>query len=125
LAGANYPLAFDAAGGRVFVGCRKKPQVVVLDDKTGKEVAGVEIPGDIDDLFYDPKRRSLYAACGEGFLAVLQTKGADRWEVVQRIATGKLARTCLFDAGSGRLYLPVPTPDGKEGPELRVFQARP
>jgi DNA-binding beta-propeller fold protein YncE len=125
LAGANYPLAFDPAAGRVFVGCRKKPQVVVLDAKTGKEVAGVEIPGDIDDLFFDAKRRRLYAACGEGFLAVLQAKGDDGWEVVERVATGKLARTCLFDAGSGRLYLPVPTQEGKEGPELRVYQARP
>jgi DNA-binding beta-propeller fold protein YncE len=125
LAEANYPLAFDAKGGRLFVGCRKKPMVVVLDAKTGKEVASVEIPADIDDLFFDAKRERLYASCGAGFLAVLQRKGADRYEVVERIDTGKLARTCLFDPESGRLYVPVPRQEGKDSLELRVFQAKP
>jgi DNA-binding beta-propeller fold protein YncE len=125
LAEANYPLAFDHKGGRVFVGCRKKPTVVVLDAKSGKEVGGIEIPGDTDDLFYDAKRERLYASCGEGFLAVLQQKGTDQYEVVERVATGKMARTSLFDPGTGRLYVPVPRQGGKDGPELRVFQVKP
>jgi DNA-binding beta-propeller fold protein YncE len=125
LAGANYPLALDAEGGRVFVGCRKGPSVVVLDMKTGKEVASVKIPGDIDDLFYDAKRRHLYASCGEGFLAVVGVKEGGHYEVIERIATGKLARTYLFDPDSGRLYVPVPRLKGKDGPEVRVFRARP
>jgi DNA-binding beta-propeller fold protein YncE len=125
LAEANYPLAFDSKGGRLFVGCRKKPSVVVLDAITGKEVAGIGIPADIDDLFFDAKRERLYASCGAGFLAVLQRKQSDRYDVVERIATGKLARTCLFDPESGRLYVPVPRQEGKNGPELRVYQARP
>jgi DNA-binding beta-propeller fold protein YncE len=125
LATANYPLALDAGDGRLFVGCRKKPMVVILDMKTGKEVASVKIPGDIDDLFHDAKRQRLYAACGEGFLAVLARKHADEYEVVERIATGKLARTCLFDDQSGRLYVPVPGAKGQGGPKLLVFRARP
>jgi DNA-binding beta-propeller fold protein YncE len=125
LAEANFPLALDHKGGRLFVGCRQKPTVVVLDARTGKEVAGIGIPGDIDDLFYDTKRERLYASCGAGFLAVLQRKQADRYEAVERITTGKLARTCLFDAESGRLYVPVPRQKGKDSPELRVFQAKP
>jgi DNA-binding beta-propeller fold protein YncE len=125
LAEANYPLAFDSKGERLFVGCRKKPTVVVVDVKTQKEVAGIAIPGDIDDLFYDTQRDRLYASCGEGFLAVLQRKDADGYEVIERVPTGKLARTCLFDPGSGRLYLPVPRQERTTGPELRVFQAKP
>jgi hypothetical protein len=125
LAEANYPLALDPKGKRLFVGCRKMPTIVALDVKTGKEVAGVAIPSDIDDLFYDAKRERLYAACGEGFLAVLQRKEANRYELVERVATGKLARTCLFDLESGRLYVPVPRQEGKDSPELRVYQARP
>jgi YVTN family beta-propeller protein len=125
LAEANYPLAFDSKSGRLFVGCRKKPTVIVLDSTTGKELASVEIPSDIDDLYYDTKRERLYASCGEGVLAVLQRKEANRYEVVERIATGKLARTCLFASETGRLYVPVPRQEGKENPEIRVFQAKP
>ena len=124
-AGANYPLALDTKGGRVFAGCRKKPMVVVLDAKTGKEVAGTGIPADTDDLFYDAKRERLYASCGEGFLAVLQRQEPYHFAVIDRIPTGKLARTCLFDPETGRLYLPVPRQEGKDNPELRIFQAKP
>jgi hypothetical protein len=125
LAKANYPLAFDTQLGRLFVGCREKPMIVVVDAKTGKEVVGIEIPGDIDDLFYDRKRDRLYASCGEGVLAVIQRKEGDRYEVIERIATGKLARTCLFDAERGLLYVPVPRQPDVTRPELRVFRAMP
>jgi DNA-binding beta-propeller fold protein YncE len=124
LAEANYPLALDAKGGRLFVGCRKKPAVVILDAKTGKEAAGITIPADTDDLFYDADTDRLYASCGEGFLAVIQRKDADGYKVVERLATGKLARTCLFDPGSRRLYLPVPRQNGTAAPELRVFDVK-
>ena len=45
--------------------------------------------------------------------------------LVERISTGKLARTCLFDAERGRLYVPVPRQTDGTSPELRVFQAKP
>jgi DNA-binding beta-propeller fold protein YncE len=121
---ANFSLALDPEGGRVFVGCRKKPGIIVLDLKTGKELAFVKVPEDIDDLFHDAKGGRLYASCGEGFLTVVSLHGKDRYEVTERIATTKEARTCLFDPGAGRLYLAVPREKGKDAPELRVFRAR-
>ncbi len=124
LADRNYPLALDREGGRLFVGCRQKPTVVVLDAKTGKEAGGAEIPGEIDDLFFDARRGRLYAACGEGFLAVLRQAGG-RFEIAEKVPVPKLTRTCLFDPESGRLFVPVPRQEGKDGPELRVYQARP
>lgn len=123
LADGCYPLALDAEGKRLFVGCRKKPMVVILDAKTGEEKAGVEIPRDIDDLFYDAKRNRLYAACGEGVLAVLEEKDG-ALKVAEKIPTAKLARTCLFDPEGDRLYVVLPK-SGSDGPALRVYQPRP
>jgi WD40 repeat protein len=125
LAEANYPLAFDSKGGQLFIGCRKKPLVVVLDSETGKEVTGVPILGDTDDVFYDAKRKRVYASCGEGFLAVIRQNDADHYELAEKIPTAKLARTCLFDPETGRLYLVMPRQPGKEGPEIWVYQAQP
>jgi hypothetical protein len=122
-AGANYPMALDEAGHRLFVGCRKEPMVAVLDTESGKEVAAVPIPGDTDDLFFDAKRERLYASCGEGYLAVIQRGEKDRSELLDKIATVKGARTSLFDGETGRLYLVVPRREGKDGPEVRVYQA--
>ncbi len=124
-AGVNYSLALDEGNRRLFVGCRKVPMVVVLDLDSGKEINGVSIPGDIDDLFYDVKRKRLYASCGEGFLAVIRQIDADRYELAAKLPTSRLARTCFFDSATGRLFLAVPRQQGKEGPELWVYRARP
>jgi DNA-binding beta-propeller fold protein YncE len=124
LAEGNYALALDPEGGRLFVGCRKKPAIVILDMKSGKELGSVTIPEDVDDLFFDAKRKRLYASCGEGVLAVVAVKDKDTLEVVERITTKKLARTCLFDAGADRLYLAVPRQKDKDGPEIWVYRPR-
>jgi hypothetical protein len=125
LAGANYPMALDEAHRRIFVGCRKPPCIAVLDSDSSKEVAQVTIPGDTDDLFFDAKRHRLYASCGEGYLAVVRQVDADHYEPLEKIATAKLARTCFFDPGAGRLYLVVPRLECQKGPEVRVYEACP
>ena len=99
--------------------------VVVLDAETGKEITSVPVPQDIDDLFYDAKRKQLYASCGEGFLVTIGQKDADHYEVLEKLPTAKDARTCLFSAELDHLYLAVPRQEGKEGPEIRVYRVKP
>ena len=120
-----HTVALDEANHRAFVGCHKEPMMVVLDTETGKEVATVPIPGDNDDLWFDAKTRRLYASCGEGALVVMEQQEADKYKVLEKIDTVKGARTCLYVAETKRLYLAVPRQEGKEGPEVRVYQARP
>jgi hypothetical protein len=124
MAGGGHPLALDDANKRLFVGCREAPMVVVLDGDSGKEITSVEVPKEIDDLFYDVKRKRLYASCGEGYLAVLRQSDADHYEVVEKVATVKQAKTSLFDAESGRLFLAVPRQEGMPGPEIRIYKVR-
>jgi DNA-binding beta-propeller fold protein YncE len=125
VAEANYPMALDEANKRVIIGCRKPPMLVALKADSGKVVANVAIPEDTDDIFYDAKRKRIYSSCGEGVIAVISQKDANNYEVTETIPTAKLARTCLFDAESDRLFLLLPRQEGKDGPELRVYQARP
>ena len=124
MAGGGHPVALDTANKRVFIGCRQEPMVVVMDAETGKEITGVPVPQDIDDLFYYTKNKRLYASCGEGFIAVLQQMDADHYEVVEKIATVKGAKTSLLDAEAGRLYLAVPRQAGQPGPEIRIYKIR-
>ena len=121
-ADACYPMALDVKGQRIFVGCRKPAKVVVLNTDTGKELSDVNIPADIDDLFYDAKRKRLYASCGEGVLAVLEDYGEKGFKVIEKVKTRKLARTCLFDATSDRLFVVLPRIDDKTPPELLVYR---
>jgi DNA-binding beta-propeller fold protein YncE len=124
MASNAHPLALDEANKRIFIGCRTEPMVVVLDSDSGKEITSVAIPKDVDDLYYDAKRKKLYASCGEGFLVVIRQLSADKYEVGEKIETAKQAKTSLFDPESSRLYLAVPRQPEKEGPEIRVYKVK-
>jgi DNA-binding beta-propeller fold protein YncE len=119
-----HPVSLDETNHRIYVGCRKEPKVVVLDTETGKELGDVSIPEGVDDLFLDAGRKRLYASCGEGFIAVLKVVDADHVEFVEKIPTVKGAKTCLYVADRGKLYLAVPRQEGKEGPEIHVYQVK-
>ena len=124
LSGGAHPIALDEANHRVYLGCRKEPMVVAVDTETGKEVGSAPIPDEVDDLFFDAARKRLFASCGEGFLAVLKVTDAGQLELVEKIPTAKGARTCLYVPETGKLYLVVPRQEGKDGPEIRIFQVK-
>jgi DNA-binding beta-propeller fold protein YncE len=124
MATGGHPIAVDEANNRVFIGCRKEPMVVVMDSETGKEIAGVPIPDGVDDMFFDAKRKRLYASCSDGFVAVIRQLDADRYEIVEKVPAAKQAKTSLYDAGTGRLFVAVPRQEGQPGPEVRIYRVR-
>jgi DNA-binding beta-propeller fold protein YncE len=124
MAGGAHPLALDEANQRIFVGCRNKPLLVVMDRESGKEIAGVEIPKEVDDVWYDAKRKKVYASCGEGFIAIIRQNDGDHYELQEKVQTVKDAKTCCLDAEAGKLYLGVPRQEGKEGPEIWIYQIK-
>lgn len=125
LAGANVPMAFDEPNHRLFLGCRKPPMMVVMDSESGKEIASVPIGGEVDNLFFEAKRKRLYAVCGEGLISVIRQVSADKYEALDSIATEKTARTGLLDTEGGRFFLAVPRLAGKDAPEVRVYKIQP
>lgn len=124
-ASESHPIAIDETHRRLFIGCRKKPMFIVLDSENGKELAALPIPGEVDGLAYDPNRKCVYASCGEGFLCIIRQTDADHYEVGEKVPTAKGAKTCCFSENDGKLYLAVPRQPGKDGPEVRVYQAAP
>ena len=122
-AAANYPMALDEAGHRLFIGCRRPAKVLVFDLTTGKQSTSFDIVGDTDDLFYDAARKRLYVTGGEGYIDVVQDQGTNGFARVAHIPTAAGARTSLFVADQGRLYLAVPH-RGSQRAEIRVFEAR-
>ena len=127
-AGTNAAIAIDERDRRLFIGCRRNPSLVVMDSDSGEVVARLPIPGDVDDLSYDPRGKRVYASCGEGAIAVIRQIDADRYESLGTIATAKRARTSIFNPETGHLYLAVPRlperPE-QESPEVWVYRARP
>jgi DNA-binding beta-propeller fold protein YncE len=120
----NFPMALDEEQRRLFVATRKPAKLVVFDTGSGRAVAGLEAPGDADDVFYDRARKRIYISGGEGVLGVFQQRDSDHYEAVARIASASGARTALFVPELARLYLVVPHRGGQKA-EVRVYEAAP
>lgn len=111
-AGANFPMALDAAVGHLAVVYRKPATLAIFDTTQGAVIARTPTCGDADDVFFDTKRQRLYISCGEGALDVFQRQG-DSYREVGRIPTVSGARTSLWVPELDRLFLGVRASGGE------------
>jgi len=120
---ANFPMALDERGHRLFVATRRPGALLVYDTVSGKRIARVSIAGDADDLFVDAARGRIYVICGEGKIEVVERRGADRYERGASVATARGARTGLYSPERSELYVAVPARSGMEA-EIRVYRVQ-
>lgn len=118
---SNYPMALDSTRRRVLVAFRQPAVLVSFDAASGAVQERIEICGDADDVFVDPRRGYIYVACGQGAIDVLTHHG-DRTTRLARVNTSSGARTALFAPELDRLFLAVRAAGG-EG--ASVWQFRP
>jgi DNA-binding beta-propeller fold protein YncE len=123
LAFANFPMALDEANHRLFVGCRLPAKLLVLNADSGEVVAKINISGDPDELFYDSKRRRIYAICGAGKIDIIEQADANNYQAVTKIDTASGARTGLFVPERDELFVAVPH-RGSQQAEIRCYQVR-
>jgi hypothetical protein len=95
----------------------------VLNTETGKPVVDLAISGDTDDLFFDAKHKRIYLTCGEGSVDVVVSKGADSFELKEKIATRPGARTGFFSPALEEFYLALPQ-RGNQPAEIRVYAVK-
>ncbi len=118
------PIAFSASDERLFIGCRQKPCILVMDSRTGKELTTVAIPGGVDDVHYDPKTKRIFASCGEKSLIAIEKKG-EKYEMISSCTTPALAKTCAYSPELNKIYLAVPKQKDTTGPEVRIYSIKP
>jgi DNA-binding beta-propeller fold protein YncE len=122
-AAGNYPVAVDETNHRIFVGCRRPSELLVLDSASGNKIASVPISNDTDDLSFDPNKSRVYIACGSGFIDVVAEAGPNKWSSLQKLPTRDGARNCCFSPELNEFYLAVPAQDNQPA-ELRVYQSK-
>jgi len=121
-AGSNFPMALDEGAHRLYVGTRSPAALLVYNTQSGALTERITIGGDVDDVFFDPATKRLYAVCGEGVVSVIAQTDADHHTVLGTVKTASRARTGLFDPASHQLFVAVPA--GLLGTaELRVYRA--
>lgn len=107
-ASENFPMAFDEANHRLFIGCRSPAELMVLNSDSGAVAAILRIPGDVDDLFYDQSQHRLLAVCGAGSITVINQANPDSYKVSAIVPTVSGARTGLFVPAMRSLFVAVP-----------------
>lgn len=120
---ANFPMAFDSETGRVIVGFRDPPRLMVFAAQNGAVVANLDLCGDTDDIFVDAKRHRLYVACGEGVVDIFEPRDTS-YARAGRVPTVTGARTAFFAPEMDRLFVAVRATD-KEPAAVWVFRPTP
>ena len=118
----NFPMAFDEAHHRLFVGCRTPARLVVVDTGNGKIVASTSIVEHTDDLFFDKAKSRIYII-GEGFIEVWQQKDPDHYDQIGRYPTPSNGRTGFFSPELAELFEAIPQ-SSKQGGEILVYETK-
>lgn len=124
LAFANYPMALNESEHRLFVVTREPARLLVFDTTTGKIIQELAAVGDCDDVFYDSRRKRIYASGGEGAIFVFTEKDPDHYAEEGRVSTRKGARTSFFSPELDRLFLAVRR-QGTQPAAIQVFAPEP
>src|SRR5215813_4216003 len=131
-------IAYDSATNRIFSGCNKTS--VVVDASTGKVVASISNGTRVDALGWDPSEKLIFIPNGgEGNVTVVHQDSADKYTVVDTVATFAGAKTITVDPKTHNAYLfqpergpapapaadaPAPAPGGRgRGPQGPIVAA--
>jgi YVTN family beta-propeller protein len=108
LKGGDEPsgLAIDRLTSRLFTVCANKV-MLILDAKTGKQIASLPIGDNCDGVVFDPTTKLAYSANGEGNITVVKEVSANKFIVQETVKTEAGARTIAIDLASHHLFLPT------------------
>ena len=108
--------AFDESTSRLFIGTRTPPEMIVMDSKSGKEVAHFPTADGMDGVYFDAPRKRVYVSGGRelpsGFVYIYHQKDADHYENVGSVTTRGGAGTSLWLPELNRYYVAAPANEG-------------
>lgn len=116
-------LAIDRTHQRLFSAC-SNGKLMVVDPVGARVVAEVPIGRNPDAIAYDSGSGLLFSASALGTLSVVHQDTADRYSVVQTVATMKSARTLALNPQAHTVYLvgallrPPPAGDVRARPSV-------
>jgi DNA-binding beta-propeller fold protein YncE len=107
--------AFDESTSRLFIGTRTPAEMIVMDSKSGREVAHLTTAEGMDGVHFDAGRKRVYVSGGRdlsvGFAYVYQQKDADHYETIGKIPTRGGAGTSFWSPELNRYYVAAPATD--------------
>jgi YVTN family beta-propeller protein len=105
--GAPTGIALDDKNKRTFSVSRENNSMSVINIANGKLVATVPIGTGVDAVAYDPETKLIFCSNGDGTTTIIKQETADKYSVVQTLATQVRARTLTLDTKTHKIYLSV------------------
>ena len=118
----NYAMALNEDDHRLYTATRKRPFLVILDTTDGHEVGRVPVVGEVDDVFFDARRKRVYVIGGEGFISVVQQVDPEHYKLLANVPTAVGGRTGYWYPAHDRLYVAV-QPYGNQPGQIFGFEA--
>jgi DNA-binding beta-propeller fold protein YncE len=110
--------AFDESTSRLFIGTRTPPEMIVVDSKSGHEVAHLTTAEGMDGVYFDARRKRVYVSGGRdlpvGFAYVYQQKEASHYELAGKVPTRAGAGTSFWSSELNRYYVAAPKNEKQE-----------
>lgn len=111
-------LAIDRQHHRLFSVCSNKLMLVINTDN-GHVVTSLPTGDGTDAAGFDAETQLAFSSNGEGTLTVVHEDSADKFSVIENVATQRGARTMILDSKTHRIFLvtaefgppPQPTPE--------------
>jgi DNA-binding beta-propeller fold protein YncE len=124
--GSDHPgdAAFDEATSRLFIGTHTPAEMIVMDSKSGKEIAHLPTSEGMDGVYFDSRRKRVYVSGGRdlpvGSAYVYQQEDANHYETIGKIPTRGGAGTSFWAPELDRYYVAAPA-TGKEEAAILVY----
>ncbi len=100
-------LAFDPQTRRLFAGCRGGQLMVVLDADSGKVITTAPIGERVDAAAYDPGTKLVFQSTGGGTISVFHQDSADKYTLLENVATNPGSKTMGLDPKTHHLFVPA------------------
>ena len=119
--------AFDESNSRLMIGTRTPPEMIVMDSRSGKEIAHLATAEGMDGVYFDARRERVYVSGGRelsvGLAYVYQQKDADHYEIIGKIPTRELAGTSFWSPELDRYYVAAAA-NGKQDAAILVYEPK-
>jgi DNA-binding beta-propeller fold protein YncE len=101
-------IAMDIPNQRLFTVCRGNKGLSVIDAKSGKIIQTLPIGAGVDAVMYDAADKLVFVSNGDATATIIKQESADKYSVIQTLATQPRAKTMAFDKKTKKIYFSCP-----------------
>jgi hypothetical protein len=116
--------AFDESTSRLFIGTRTPAELIIMDSRSGKELAHLSTAEGQDGVYFDGLRKRVYVSGGRelpsGLVYIYQQNEEGRYETIDKMPTRGGAGTSLWSPELDRYYVAASAND-KEDAAILVY----